>query len=336
MVFSECIGYTSSIPNNKIRKTYCTISGRILAYVQGFFFVILLWGCDQKEKPADTATQGDITIAVDESFQPLIQAEVDAFMAAYKYAKIHPVYASESEAVNLMLRDSARFVVMTRLLDEKEKAYFTEKKITPRVIKIAVDAVALIINKNNADTLLTMERLKDIFSGKVTSWDQLGSQGLKKEIVTVFDNSNSSNLSYMRSKMNMTKEAEKRIFAAKSNQQVIEYVQKNEGALGVIGIGWISDSDDPKQQEFIKSIRVVAVADTANPTVNDYYLPYQAYLALKKYPLSRDLYIISREARTGLGTGFAAYIAGQIGQTIVLKEGLLPATMPIRLVEFKK
>jgi phosphate transport system substrate-binding protein len=336
MVFSEYIGYTGSIANSTIRKTYSNLSGRILACVQGFFFVMLLWGCDQKSKPIDSATQGDITIAADESFQPLIQAEVDAFMAAYKYAKIRPIYAPESEAVNLMLRDSARFVVMTRLLTAKERSYFEEKKITPRVIKIAIDAVALIVNKNNTDTLLTMDQLRDIFSGKVTTWNQLGNQGLNKNIVTVFDNSNSSNLSYIRNKMNMTEEAEKRIFAAKSNQQVIEYVQKNDGALGVIGIGWISDSDDPKQQEFIRNIRVIAVADTVNPTIDDYYLPYQAYLALKKYPLSRDLYIVSREARTGLGTGFAAYITGQIGQTIVLKEGLLPATMPVRLIEFKK
>ena len=153
----------------------------------------------------------------------------------------------------------------------------------------------------------------------------------------MFDNSNSSNLSYIKNKFSLSDSLDNRIFAAKSNQQVIEYVEKNTRALGVIGVNWISDTeDDPRQMDFINRVRVVAIADTLNPEPEDYYQPYQAYLALKKYPLHRDLYIISREARTGLGTGFASFVAGDKGQLVVLKGGLLPATMPIRLVELKK
>lgn len=336
MVFSEWSELISKATTDLF--VVLKLKRRILAATQGFFFVILLSACDNsKARYTDTPTSGKMTIAVDESFQPVIQAEVEAFMSNYKYATITPVYRTEGEAVRMLLSDSARLVVMTRQLTDRELSYFKEKKITPRVLKIATDAVALIVNKNNPDSLLTMEQVAAIFKGEISEWSRVSGKGNAGNIVTVLDNSNSSNLSYIKNKFSIRDSIDQRIFAAKSNQQVIDYVEKNERAFGVIGVNWISDTeDDPKQLEFTNRVRVVAVADTANPTQEDYYQPYQAYLALKKYPLHRDLFIISREARSGLGTGFASFVAGDKGQLVILKSGLLPATMPIRLVELTK
>jgi phosphate transport system substrate-binding protein len=65
----------------------------------------------------------------------------------------------------------------------------------------------------------------------------------------------------------------------------------------------------------------------------DYYKPYQAYIALKNYPLTRDVMIINREGRNGLGTGFASFVAGDKGQRMIRLMGLLPATMPVRIIQ---
>ena len=71
----------------------------------------------------------------------------------------------------------------------------------------------------------------------------------------------------------------------------------------------------------------------------DFVKPYQGNVALWRlrrppyYPLCRELYVISREGRTGLGTGFASFVAGDNGQRIFLKAGLVPATVPVRLVQ---
>ena len=87
----------------------------------------------------------------------------------------------------------------------------------------------------------------------------------------------------------------------------------------------------------MRKIKVVAVSAKSNPSSSeDYYQPFQGYLAQGTYPLRRNLYIISREARAGLGTGFASFVASDKGQRIFLKSGLLPATMPIRLVSVKE
>ncbi|MFM7729283.1 MAG: phosphate ABC transporter substrate-binding protein, partial [Flavobacteriales bacterium] len=68
---------------------------------------------------------------------------------------------------------------------------------------------------------------------------------------------------------------------------------------------------------------------------SDFYGPYQAYIALKKYPLTRDVYVISREGRNGLGTGFASFLAGDQGQRLVRMCGLLPTTMPVRIINIR-
>ncbi len=85
---------------------------------------------------------------------------------------------------------------------------------------------------------------------------------------------------------------------------------------------------------FIKKVNVVAVSQQF---VNDgsYYRPQQGFIYDKSYPFVREIYLISRETFSGLGSGFINWACGEQGQRIVLKSGLVPATMPIRLVQIK-
>jgi phosphate transport system substrate-binding protein len=97
-------------------------------------------------------------------------------------------------------------------------------------------------------------------------------------------------------------------------------------------VNWISDSQDSVSEKFLKSVRVVEVGSSTS----EYCKPFQGYIAEGSYPFCRDLYMISRETFSGLGTGFVSFVAGDQGQRIILKSGLVPATMPIRLIEVKK
>jgi phosphate transport system substrate-binding protein len=81
-------------------------------------------------------------------------------------------------------------------------------------------------------------------------------------------------------------------------------------------------------------VQLVGVSSENDPdAVLGYHQPYQGYLADKSYPFRRDVYIINRELGTRLATGFSSFVAGDKGQRIVLKAGLVPAYGVIRLVE---
>lgn len=77
---------------------------------------------------------------------------------------------------------------------------------------------------------------------------------------------------------------------------------------------------------------------SSNPEADPwaYYQPYQAYIALKFYPFYREVYLISREGRNGIGSGFITFVASDRGQRIFLRAGLVPSKAPVRLVELNK
>lgn len=306
----------------------------ILYYLLG---ALIITACNRSGKIDDTPTSGRLKISVDESFAPIIDSHVYTFQKLYKYAKIQASYKPEGEVIKDLLTDSSRLIVISRLLTPNEKQYFEKIKIIPRVTKVAVDGVALIVNPNNPDTLLTMAQLKEIFSGRANSWKKINPESKLSELTIVFDNNNSSTARYILDSINQKRPLPPNTFAAKSNPALVEYVANNPNAIGVLGVNWISDFDDSVAVGFLRKIKVVAVSAKNNPaSADDYFQPFQGYLAQGTYPLRRNLYIISREARAGLGTGFASFVAAEKGQRIFLKSGLLPATMPIRLVSVKE
>lgn len=281
-------------------------------------------GKDKNGKDLDGPAKGEITVAVDESFQQIIEAEKGSFEKTFPYTKINLVYKPEGEAVAMLLNDKARLAVVARELDEKEKAVFKQDDIRYKSYKFAGDGIALITHKSNRDTLITTAELEGIMKGTKKNWSG-------KDIVLVFDGTSSSNLSFLLDTFKIDRKQKVSFFAAKSNKDVIEYVKMHANAMGVIGVNWISDGDDPASLSFIRSVNVLSVANKPNPTIDDYYQPFGYNLALKKYPLTRHIKLILKEAHMGLGTGFVNYMTLEQGQLIVLKNGLIPLTQPLQI-----
>lgn len=287
--------------------------------------------------PTDTHDKGQIYIAVDESLAPVFQAEAEAYNVHYPKATITPIFCSEGEAINLLISDSVRLAVITRDLTDEEAQRIKDQKITPKSTKVAVDAVALITHPSNPDTALTAMQVGRLLGGQVGTWQALGGRNQRKDSVRlVFDKSSSSNVRFMSRHFKLDEaQLAAHVFAANSNEEVIKYVQNHPNALGFIGVNWVSDQDDSTARDFVRQVKVLGIADTSHPGPDDYHQPYQAYLALKKYPFRRDVKIISREARYGLGSGFMSFVAQDLGQRVILKAGLLPANAPIRVINLK-
>ncbi len=286
----------------------------------------------------DGATFGDIKIAVDETLAPIIDSQLMVFHATYKDAKITPIVCSEAESINLLLQDSVRSAIVTRDLTQKERdAFVSQGYHHIRALHIATDGVAVIVNPNNRDTAMTYEQLRDITTGKISDWSQVNGKHSGK-IQIVFDNPNSSTLRFVQDTLNKGAELPKdRVFATKTNAEVIEHVAKTPNAIGFIGINWISDQEDETHLSFLRKINTVGItAEQGHTGYAVHWYPFQADIARKYYPLRRNVYSICREARMGLGSGFAAFLASERGQRIVLKAGLVPATAPLRIVSTKK
>jgi phosphate transport system substrate-binding protein len=302
-----------------------------------FCSLLVFFSCNQNQKQAleDTPTSGRINISVDETFRPIVDTEINTFQSIYTYAKIQASYKSEGKVFEDLLNDSVNFIIATRDLNPQEKKHFEDIKIYPRVTKIAYDAVTFVTNNNNPDTLFSDDQVKKIITGEISTWNQLNPKSSHSPVQIVFDNNNSGTLRFLKEYAG-NKNLSKNSSAANSSEEVINYVSKNKNALGVLGVAWVTDRRDSTLMSFVNKIRVVEISPPdSSEGRGDYYKPYQAYIATKYYPLWRTVYIISSEARAGLATGFASFVAGDKGQRIILKSGLVPASQPVRLVELR-
>lgn len=307
------------------------------SFIPLFATLILgIFSCDQSDKKfLDNPAMGEITLAVDESFTPLVKAEKKAFEGIKKNTKINLKEMPENEAVADLLNNKVRGIVISRDLDAKEMQTFNLDKINYRSFKFALDGIALITSKKNKDTLLSVQNLSKIMTGELTQWKQLGARTVQGEIFLVVDKGNSSNLRFLLDKFKINQLSKLRIYEAGSNVGVIDYVKNTPNAIGLIGSNWVSDGDNPQSLGFIRSVNVISVTEKANPKPEDYYQPFGYNLALKLYPLRREIKIILKEGHMGLGTGFVNYMTGDMGQLIVLKFGLIPLTRPINIRQYQ-
>lgn len=296
--------------------------------------LMFLFSCQNYDLNKDSVTSGKLKIGIDESYSLMMDSQLFIFKELYKHSEIQATYSAEGDIIKALMDDSIQSAVICRPLNEKEMEYFKSIQRLPESTKIAVDAVALIVNPANMDSTFTMEQLTRMFNGQDTSWSQINLASSLGKINIVFDNQKSCNERTIREKFVPSGKLPANCFAVHSNQEVIDYVNANKNAIGVISVSWISDKDDPTSMAFLEKIKVVGIIDPSNTEKPDLARkPFQAYIYDETYPLRRDVYIIRTGLRGTLGTGFASHVAGEKGQLIIHKMGMVAANAPTRVVK---
>lgn len=284
----------------------------------GLALLTLFAGCKQNVKTINGVDRSTIFV-VDESLKPIVDQELYVFGALYKDGHPKIRYASENEAVNLLFADSTRVLMISREMNAEETKALAAKTLKPIVNRFAVDAVTLIVNQASNDTTITLSEIKKMLNGDTKT---------DKDIV--FDNPNSGLVRYLKELSGNKDFKQKNIYSLKSNKEVIEYVSGHPNAIGITGFSWLNDPEKD-YADAVSKVKIVSVKDDISKNSSkQYYSPSQQTLALKQYPLTRNLYILNFTGKLGLGMEFAAFIAGDKGQRIILKSGLLPDEIPGR------
>jgi len=300
----------------KIKSVFC------------FFTLLVLVACKHPGKQYannDSYNTGTLSFTADESFAPILDQELYVFKVSNKDADPKMLYRNENDALRLFLNDSVRVAILARNLTPDELKVLRDKVLPPEVNCFAHDAVTMIINSASSDTLSSVNQIKAILNGKA-----------KTDKNIVFDNPNSSLIRYLKKFSGNFQFQQKNVFSLRSNVEVIKYVSEHQDAIGFISYTWLLDPDD-YYKSYLSKIKIVAIKDENNADdPNTYYRPSQNSLAMRQYPLVRDLYIINSTGRPGLGTGFASFMLSQRGQRIILRAGLLPDSIPTREVTFSK
>jgi phosphate transport system substrate-binding protein len=307
--------------------------------------LILLTGasCSGEKKPVngrtDTPTSGTIQFVSDESFSPIIEELRTQFEFKYPKAHLEPLYTNEIEGLQMLKDMKTCLLITSRALLPSEIAYFKTKRQLPQCFPIGYDGLALIVNKQNADTCITEKDVKRVLSGEVKDWSEIVPGSKRGNIEVVFDNKQSATLHFVVDSLLGGKPINSdNIVAAKTSKDVIDYVDKTPNAIGVIGSNWLNDKRDSTNTTFKKNIHVMSVSVKDKATPANSWKPYQAYLLDGRYPFARTLYAIVVDPQKKLPWSFANYIAGPTGQLIIFKSGLLPyrGDITIRTVNTKR
>ena len=269
----------------------------------------------------DTLTSGTIHISVDESFAPIIDSQIKVFMSQHPKATIIPHYKPEADCIKDLLSDSTRMVIMTRgLTDDEELFYKDTIGFVPLWGRIATDAIAVVMHPKAKDSLFSVAELRSMLNGTSGYKYQLVMDGLKA----------TSTVRFLIDSVLRGQPLSGNVMAARSSEGVIDYVASNPGAMGFIGVSWIGNKEDPAQMSFQKRVRLAAL-QCANCEEEVFVRPYQANMALKRYPLNRGLYYVLKENFAGLGKGFVNFLTHEKGQLIFRRGYLVPDRMALQI-----
>lgn len=277
----------------------------------------LITGCGSGNKtPQETPTSGTIQISVDESFQPVIDSEIKVFESSFPNAHIIPHYKAEAQCLRDLTTDTTRMILVTRGLTEaEEKFYLDSFHMEPTFNVLALDAVAIIVNNHSADSIFEIKDIVNLLNGTDT-----------RHVAVMDGLTATSTVRYAIDSILHGQKLGKNVQAAKSSEGVIDYVSRNEDAIGFVGASWVGDENDPELETWTKRVTVAAVRCTScgGPT---YVKPYQANIYLRRYPFIRQLYYILKENWSGVGNNFENFLQYERGQLIFQKAYLWPVGM---------
>lgn len=295
----------------------------------------LFLACGNKQSSGNNWLQDDdVKIAIDETFRPIMQDLADTYGMANPEANMKPLFVSEDSALRLLVNDSLRCCIATRALSDKEKIIVEGHHLGVSQALIATDAIALIVNKESKDSLITLDEVKGIVSGKITRWEQLKHHSRQGELKLVFDHSGSSTVRYMKDSLCNGQDLKGNVYASEggTNQSVIEMVKANPNLIGVIGTNWLKgDSASPLADFSGLQVGVMRVSRTDDDFAK-YVRPYQYYIATADYPLLRSVYIIHTDPRSkSYVRSFYFFAKGQKGQTIICNNSQLLPITPVQI-----
>jgi phosphate transport system substrate-binding protein len=311
----------------------------------------ILTGCDDKKRTDISST----TIVCDNSFENILAQEIDVFEYVYPKNFVLCRYVTQAEAVDSLFSGNTRTAVIGRDLTKDERIQLRKKYPNLRSMKIAVDAVALIVNNDNGIDFLSMNELRDIFTGKTTKWSDLAPEGANRNINVVFDSEGSGLATFMRDSVLNGKQFGPNVHSVGSIQKVLDTVTEQKGSLGVIGVSWLTRDLEVDTVAIEK--RVADLQDekaVVGQDINDRmdasgvkvlgimrddalrYKPYQQYIYDGSYPLTRPIYMITTGSPAGAVGRFYTFVTSTEGQRLIMKTGILPARVQVNVYEVSR
>jgi phosphate transport system substrate-binding protein len=232
---------------------------------------------------------------------PIAQKAAEVFMAKNPSADISVRGGGSGVGIASLLDKACDIADASRAIKETEIAKASSNGVDPKAYVIAMDGIAVIVNPANSVSALSKKQIKDIFTGKISNWSQVGGSD-EKIVVVSRDTSSGTFEAFGELVLNKEKVRRDALMQA-SNQAVASVIEKTSGAIGYVGLGYVSSS--------VKALTVDGV------------MPSKETVLTSKYSVGRPLFMYTNGMAKGLAKEFIDFILSSEGQKIVDGEGFV-------------
>jgi len=273
-----------------------------------FFF---LFGCASPSRKTDVSTTAAIENKGSDTLVNLALAWAELYMQGHP-ARISVTGGGSGTGIAAMINGTVDIANASRKMKEKETTAAQANGITPVEFTVARDAIAVVVHPSNPVNQLTLQQLSDIYTTKITNWNQVG--GPDRPIVLLSRESNSGTYIYFLENVIRLGQENDLLFSPDtllmpSSEGISTEIRQNPNAIGYDGLGYVTDDQ-----------KVIAVAGDAQ---GDYVLPSIETVNNGTYPISRPLYMYTSGEPTGEIKAYIDWILND-GQRVVSELGFVP------------
>jgi len=274
------------------------------------FFLLLVTNRGFFARPPEgaAATEFVLQLKGSDTMVNLGQAWAERFMKLHPDAFIAVTGGGSGTGIAAFINGTADIAMSSRPMKAKEKELARVRGRPPVEIIAGLDGLAVVVHPQNPVDALSLEEIKAIFTGAVTNWREVGGEDLP--IILMSRETASGTYVYFREQVLDNEEFAPHTLLLTSSHHVIEGVAASRGAIGYVGLGYLSD-------------RVKAVAVAAEPGAEP-VPPTEEAVKSGRYPVVRPLFLYAVENPKALAREFLQWTISPEGQAAVADVGYVP------------
>jgi len=271
-------------------------------------------GPDSSSEAASDSSAAYIENKGSDTIVNLALAWAEKYQGDHPEVRISVTGGGSGTGIASLVNGTVDIANASRQIKQEEIDQAKSNGVDPLEHIIARDAIAVIVNPENPVNELTLQQISDIYSGKITNWQEVG--GDDRPVVRLSRETNSgTHVYFLETVLRLGSKEDKTLFSMDtlllpSSEGIIAEVRQNPNAIGYDGLGYVPDD-----------LKMIAIAEEAGgayvlpsiPTVND-----------KTYPIARDLYMYTNGEPIGTVKEYLDWILSSEAQQIVADLGFVP------------
>ena len=281
--------------------------------VQTVCVVFCLLGCSRKEATSLTIKGSDTEVNV-------VLELAEAYMAQDSAVSISVMGGGSGMGIAALLNQKTDIANSSRAFSEEERQLAKARHVWPVPFIFAIDALAFIVHPSVSVPNLTLDQLADIYTGRITNWQQVGGPNLR---VSLYGRqSNSGTFIYLREQV-LKADYSPRMKEMNGTAQIVEAVRSDPGAIGYVSVGYVAN----EAGKLMPGLRVVAIKKTSGEKARS-PLDYSS-IHSRRYPLVRPLYQYTNGQPVDKLAVFFRYEQSPEGQAIIRRNGYFPVAITL-------